>query len=332
MATSTKAKHGKGVLIEKVLDAVQASGWNAIAITSVQPFELKLFRENSPSFGATVYIWNCTHGGKSRASDEFRIQFTGEKPIPRPNQITVLLGWHAGYEVFVGWGIANHAKQEGSSPSAQVKQTTLEAAHTKSFSTQLKKNGEVVVAFRPEFMVEYLLGADTLHHRGVKAVDVSPLNDIESATSEDLDAITDAKRKLVVMQIVKKYRAHDFRNRVLGAYGHRCAACGVQLELIDAAHVLPVEADGSTDETCNGIALCKLHHAAFDRNLISFDERYRIELSKSKIANLRAAGRDGGISDFTANLKPMILLPTRKSDQPAVKFVVAGRSIRRWGS
>ncbi|MDQ2696688.1 MAG: HNH endonuclease [Pseudomonadota bacterium] len=53
------------------------------------------------------------------------------------------------------------------------------------------------------------------------------------------------------------------------------------------AHIIPVAADSSTDETTNGIALCALHHKAYDQNLLGFDEDYRIEISGSAVAELK---------------------------------------------
>ncbi|MGA9070113.1 MAG: HNH endonuclease, partial [Terracidiphilus sp.] len=127
-----------------------------------------------------------------------------------------------------------------------------------------------------------------------------------------------------------KYRATDFRRRVLGAYSYRCAACGIQLELIDAAHIIPVAAPTSTDETKNGIAFCKLHHAAFDRNLLSFDARYKIEISESEIARLTSSNLSGGLIVFKKNLRTAIILPNDKRDYPPSQYIEEARKVRNW--
>ena len=44
-----------------------------------------------------------------------------------------------------------------------------------------------------------------------------------------------------------------FRKNVLVAYGYRCAISGIQLDLVDAAHIIPVEHERGTDELRNGI-------------------------------------------------------------------------------
>ena len=77
--------------------------------------------------------------------------------------------------------------------------------------------------------------------------------------------------------------------------------CGVQLGLLDAAHVIPVEHPDGTDEACNGVALCALHHRAYDRGLVSFDEKYRIRFSKTRVEDLKAGGYHGGAEAFRKN-------------------------------
>ena len=52
--------------------------------------------------------------------------------------------------------------------------------------------------------------------------------------------------------------------------GWRCAVCAVNLKpLLDAAHIRGV-ADRGSDDSRNGIILCKNHHAAFDAGLLNF--------------------------------------------------------------
>lgn len=62
-----------------------------------------------------------------------------------------------------------------------------------------------------------------------------------------------------------------FRYSTLLRCGGECAACGLQVEvLLDAAHLCGVE-EGGSDDARNGIALCRNHHRAFDRQLFGID-------------------------------------------------------------
>lgn len=318
-------------LLDLVIRAVGASGWQSLIVQQRKPFNLRIYRNDEPGAALVIYIWNCTHGGGSaRAPDEYRIQFTGAVPIDHPDAITLLLGWHEGYEVFAAWDIRQHAGQDSASPSAQIKEGTLQQAHTHRFAIQTRLNNEIVVAFRPEFFVEYALNSKSLHRVGRAVQDYAVLNRVEDLTDGDVNAIVNAERRQVVATIVKRYRAADFRQRVMGAYNNCCAMCGVQLELIDAAHILPVVDHRSTDETRNGVALCKLHHAAFDRNLVSFDERYTIEVSNTEVARLGLARRDAGLAGFTRALRPALILPSDRRDYPSSDFVRKARDVRKW--
>ena len=318
-------------LFERVLRAVDDSEWQALILDSHKPFRLRVFRGDEKGFDVCIYIWNCTHGGgAARAKDEYRVQLTGVIPSTVDGETTLLLGWHSGYEVFVGFDIKKHDGQASQSPSIQVKEETLQSAHTRAFAIYRRQNGEIAVAFRPEFLVEYALNSASLHLTGKAAADMSLLNNLDTLTETQIVTVKNQARQVVLSQIVRKFRATDFRKRVLGAYKHRCAVCGVQLELIDAAHIIPVAASTSTDETKNGIALCKLHHTAFDRNLISFDERYKIEVSNSEVSRLTAANLVGGLKEFKQQLRTAIILPTDRRDYPPPEYIVEARKVRSW--
>ena len=77
-----------------------------------------------------------------------------------------------------------------------------------------------------------------------------------------------------------------FSRVVRRAYDYRCAACGLRvileggLYIVDAAHLIPF-AETHDDDPRNGIALCKNHHWAMDRNLIGpgTDRRWHITSS-----------------------------------------------------
>ena len=318
-------------LLRLITHSIEESGWQVLVVDPAKPFELRLFRNGVRGPVLCVYIWNCTHGGGSaRAADEYRIQFTGVVPRDHPNAITLLLGWHSGYEVFAAWDIGRHNGQNSSSPSAQIREDILAQAHSKKFAIGTRANGEIVVAFRREFLVDYALNALSLHRTGEVSDDFELLNDVEGIDLDEIESIGNAERRKVVSTIVRKYRAADFRTRVLGAYNHRCAMCGVQLGLIDAAHILPVAADNSSDDTKNGVALCKLHHSAFDRNLVSFDESYRIETSGTELRRLADIQRGGGADEFRETLKIALILPNDRRDYPTPSLIRLSRAVRRW--
>jgi putative restriction endonuclease len=318
-------------LLKQVLRSVDESGWRAIIRDPHKPFHFRLFHGDDHGFDVCIYIWNCTHGGgAARSSDEYRVQVTSVVPVSAHGETTLLLGWHSGYGVFVGFDISKHEGQSSHSPSIQVKEETLIGAHSHAFAIYYRQNGEIAVAFRPEFLVDYALNASSLHSTGKVTEDLSLLNQLDTLTESQIVTVEDRDRRIVLSQMARKYRATDFRRRVLGAYNHRCAACGIQLELIDAAHIIPVAAPTSTDETKNGIAFCKLHHAAFDRNLLSFDIKYKIEISESEIFRLATANLAGGLDIFKKKLRTAIILPNDRRDYPPPQYIDEARKVRNW--
>jgi putative restriction endonuclease len=69
--------------------------------------------------------------------------------------------------------------------------------------------------------------------------------------------------------VTRQKRDPSFRQRVLKAYGFRCAVCGFDVRLgtvsmaLDATHIRWHQAGGPETES-NGLALCVLHHKTFD--------------------------------------------------------------------
>ena len=78
----------------------------------------------------------------------------------------------------------------------------------------------------------------------------------------------------------------------MSAYHGRCAISGLPTpQLLDAAHIIP---DGDEEYGApivpNGMALSKIHHAAFDGHMIGIDPDFtpiRLILSSSLLASER---------------------------------------------
>jgi putative restriction endonuclease len=82
------------------------------------------------------------------------------------------------------------------------------------------------------------------------------------------EARAEARRAYITVTAKRRLHQRVFREGVLRAYGERCAACRLgHRELLDGAHIVE-DADGGPATVPNGLALCKLHHAAFDQSVI----------------------------------------------------------------
>ena len=320
-------------LLDHLINAIQSCGWQPFILKNRNPYLIQADDGAGNSIAMRIYIWNCTHGGKGRADDEYRVQLVQIPPAPVGNEHLIVLGWHDGYNVFVAFDPEKHIAQAGDSPSAQIKKNVLETANRNMFAAHVNAKSETIIAMRPEFFMTYVTNSMQLHKFGTSA-ELNSLNTIAETRGEtDTDQspeITGKKRKEVLLIIKKKVRDADFRNRIMTAYKSTCAMCGLQLKLIDAAHIVPVDSPKSTDETNNGIALCALHHRAFDNGLVSFDKNYRIEIHQEKNKNLTKIGLDAGIMMFKKNLNSVIYLPADRRDHPHQSHIKQGRLLRGW--
>lgn len=79
----------------------------------------------------------------------------------------------------------------------------------------------------------------------------------------------------------------SFRQRVLRAYRATCAVCRLHHEeLLDAAHILRDGHPRGLPIVPNGLALCKLHHAAFDANIIGIRPDLGIEVRRDVLLEI----------------------------------------------
>lgn len=105
--------------------------------------------------------------------------------------------------------------------------------------------------------------------------------DQERAEYSLADPGTDARRAYLTGEV--RYRLHqrDFRERVLHAYREQCAFCRLRhRDLLEAAHIIPDGEPEGEPIVSNGISLCKLHHAAFDKYFLGLRPDYVIEVRR----------------------------------------------------
>ena len=106
---------------------------------------------------------------------------------------------------------------------------------------------------------------------------------VEEKSEQEFIAKTKRKKKLKEVP-TRSNNQTKFRFDVLKRYGSKCALCNIDNKhLVDAAHIIPVDEDG-TDDPRNGLILCKNHHAAFDRNLFKINpDNFSINTEDNKI-------------------------------------------------
>jgi putative restriction endonuclease len=67
----------------------------------------------------------------------------------------------------------------------------------------------------------------------------------------------------------------------LRAYGEKCSICRLgHTKLLEAAHILPDKDPRGLPIVQNGISLCKIHHGAYDGNILGITPDYSVEVNR----------------------------------------------------
>jgi len=322
----------KEVLLGRILAAIEMSGWQCFIERETHPFLLRA-SNGTQVRNLRVYIWSLTSGGPAsvRPQDEFRIQITGVSSLQSSDDFqTLLLGWHEGMGTFAAFDARRHSTF-GRSPSIQIRLTTLEEAFSYGFSFQRRGNNEVAIAFTPDQFMNYIMHQRSFHRFGRSADEVEILAAAREAepAQEELGRIPIERREVV--QAVRTWtRERDFRGRVLLAYEQRCAVCHLQLRLVEAAHIIPVHVPGSDDSTPNGLALCSLHHDAYDTGLVAVAPDYHIQVNENRLQTLRCEGLDNGADAMLGYVCNTIVIPSQMADRPNPDYLQRGMELRGW--
>lgn len=309
-------------------------------VDHVRPARMRVLTGGSPN-DCLVYLWAVTPGGKNRAANERRVQATGLQGdrIPLvPGVRTLLGGWNAEAGVWCFWDPRRHIDlPQRASNSLQVAAETLETAHRIGLATQLRParmGSEVVVAVAPDSMLWYVQNGLLLHNSdedsaGVEQLVDATMEEEASFIDESQDEIQTARR-FDLVQLMRAYRDAKFRPAVLRAYRYRCAVCQCALKLVDAAHIVPVSYPQSTDEITNGLALCRLHHGAYDSGLLGIRSDYSIITNTQRESVLAQLDLHNGLDAFKAALPARITVPAQIEIRPEPGKLLLGLHARRW--
>lgn len=319
-------------LTEAIANAIAESGFVGQLISSVRrnPRVFVVTGQNAPS-RLTVYAWTLTFGGRPSLPNEYRIQMTSvQSPLTMgTGGPTVLLGYEPTSNLFAGFDLQRHSTFTTGSPSVQIDIDALRRAETEGLSFYRKSNDEIAVGIRPDLFMAYAMNSQVLHRHGRDANVLRLLNEAvrREPPQQQVDALS-AERQRVVTEVSRLSREAGFRQRVLYAYGHRCAVTRVQLRLVEAAHILPVGAARSSDHVQNGIALSPTYHRAFDAGLIYLDEQHQMRFNEGRLHLLERMQLAGGVEEFRRPLG-QIFLPPDPNQRPSLDFIRRANAFRQ---
>lgn len=134
------------------------------------------------------------------------------------------------------------------------------------------------------------------------------LSDIRKRATEGIE------RKYVSRWTKQRLHQQRFRENVLSAYNMSCAICDMpHAQLIEAAHIVADADDAGIPIVSNGMALCRVHHTAYDKHLLGIDESRRIHVAERARRLEDATGRSA-LSPFEG--RSLTHVPERRTLQP----------------
>jgi putative restriction endonuclease len=123
-----------------------------------------------------------------------------------------------------------------------------------------------------------------------------------------------ARRAYITALVKIRLHQRSFRERVLEAYRTQCALCHLRhRELLDAAHILPDSTPEGYPLVTNGIALCKLHHSAFDSFILGLSPDYIVHVRRDVLEEHDGPILQHGLKDLNG---AKLLLPHEIQNWP----------------
>jgi putative restriction endonuclease len=162
--------------------------------------------------------------------------------------------------------------------------------------------------FVPVFPV-YVVADDSANLRFVLALDQSL-----RFVGNPLD-LKPLERAYAQQAVNQRLHQPEFRGRVLLAYEQRCTVCTLNHgKLLDAAHIIGDDKAHGLPVVENGLSLCKIHHAAYDTNLLGISPDYVVRINRGLMEEEDGPMLRHGLQEMDG--RPLTL-PRRRADLPA---------------
>lgn len=127
------------------------------------------------------------------------------------------------------------------------------------------------------------------------------------------------RREYATRAVLQRLHQQKFRRLVLSAYRNQCSICRLKhVELLDAAHILPDRDARGEPIISNGLGLCKIHHSAYDANIIGIDADVVVHVRQDILVEIDGPMLKHGLQEV-AGWK--LNLPRSEIDRPNRAFL-----------
>lgn len=142
---------------------------------------------------------------------------------------------------------------------------------------------------------------------------------LDIGSGENERQIAEVQREYTVSLTRRRVHQRAFRELVLRAYRDQCALCRLRhTELLDAAHIMPDSEPEGEPKVNNGLALCRLHHAAFDNFFVAVRPDHIIEVRPDVLEESDGPTLRHAIQGLHGQ---HIVLPSRLDERPSIEFL-----------
>jgi putative restriction endonuclease len=122
-------------------------------------------------------------------------------------------------------------------------------------------------------------------------------------------------RRYIVRETRRRLHQPVFRAAVLRAYDTRCAVCALRhAQLLDAAHIVPDRDEGGIAAVRNGLALCKIHHAAYDGLVLGIRPDLVVEIRADLLEEIDGPMLEHGLKGRHG--QPLMAVPRARAERP----------------
>jgi putative restriction endonuclease len=121
-------------------------------------------------------------------------------------------------------------------------------------------------------------------------------------------------RRYALREARFRLHQHRFRFTVLAAYRHRCTICALrERSLLQAAHITEDSHERGEPVVRNGLALCAIHHLAYDRHVLGIDPGGTVHVAARVLLERDGPMLREGLQSFHQH---QIALPSRLEHRP----------------
>jgi putative restriction endonuclease len=156
-------------------------------------------------------------------------------------------------------------------------------------------------------------------HEGSALVGGTAAAEITTTTAAADPVLTAARRGYVTRAVMQRLHQQHFRRIVLRAYHEQCAICRLRhAELLDAAHILEDRDPRGEPLITNGLGLCKIHHSAYDANIVGIDPDARVHVRQDILDEIDGPMLRHGLQEVDGT---RLILPRSVEHRPNRDFL-----------